>query len=606
MNPIHASTKIEASLPRVAEMATSGARAHVAAPVGVNATGVAGKSAAEATKLQQPAPTSEQKTAGKLRSVKSGFMMPAQLEFFGMLGGGALGWVAKRFGWERAQGGIAIAAHAPVKALRQTNLADVMQLPANLFKAASSEASTVGGAAAKWTEGLNDRAVGLLDKAKSGEKIVADKTHPLANSVGKKLDSFGETGFGQTVREKLHGFMQKRQVSAQTKHTTALANAHGAVTSETTGMWKSTKNFFKSAKPGEVDVKPLQEAVVDGIKASETMAGVDRTKHLTKLVETFDTQMRSGSLSGEVKARADNVMKHLQSALTSSKKLENYVATEAGAKIPALGEMVGKLAKSAGRIPLYNALLTVGIAAGIGAVLVTARGESKEAKAAFAKLNTQLADHPNSSFLKSVKAAQKTGKKWGLAKTGLHVAGEVTEGFMWMLPNGGGAGMMGAMMVPQLCEMLVPGNAMLGALEALDKSDKGQLQLRQADRIQIFAQLIGSIESVAKNGGQYNRLAKAVAGEMQERGFKYPDVVKLLGDDVAFGKFANEVSAKQKAETAKTAAEVKAVAPVVEKIPAIAARAPMLAAAPSNRIGVGATEAHHKGMVVDNRQLAMA
>ena len=581
-------------------------------PVAPTKTEIGTKAAAEANDARQAPQTAEQKAATKLQGVKTTFMMPAQYEFFGMLGGGGLGWIAKKLNWQRAQAAVEMVARAPVHGMRRTTLAESLQLPANILKEASNEAANVGGKAAPWAEAILKRssawrahAVGVRDAEgnviKDGlEQKIAKHAEPHLKRIGKHLDNLQETEFGKAAQKHLSGFMKSRHTSAINSHNAALEKAQQAVTTEKTGFITSAKNFITRTKPSapSAEVPAGLEELFADLKKAGTLSGTEKTKHLSGLIDSLEKQMRGDALEKGAKARAGEVMKHLQKALSSAGALETY--EHAVGNSATLRTMATALAKAGGRIPVFNALLSVGVTAGIGAVLVTAHGESKEAKAAFKKLNTELSDAPNSGFMKAVKAAQKKAGKWSSAKTGMRMVGEVAEGSMWMMPNGGGASMMGAMMLPQLCEMMVPGNTLLGALEALDKGDKGQVALKPSDRIQLMSQLIGSMDTVASHGGQYNRLAKAMAAEMQERGYKYHDLVQLLGNDAAFSKFAAEVGAKQQEEAANIAAEAKAAEPV--KAPSIASGP----TGPTTRIGVGAAEAHHKGMVVDNRQLAMA
>jgi hypothetical protein len=146
---------------------------------------------------------------------------------------------------------------------------------------------------------------------------------------------------------------------------------------------------------------------------------------------------------------------------------------------------------------------------------------------------------------------------WGVAKTGMKLTGVVADGAMWMLPGGGGMAMMGAVMLPQLCESLVPGNPTLGAYVALQKNERGELKLDTEAQTQAIRQLVGVMPAVAAQGGFYNRLAQPIAAEIVSRKMNTQQVIQLLGDNAAFTALSSEVAAKRaQAATAEAKAKV--------------------------------------------------
>lgn len=581
-----------------------GASAHSVAPA---TTEVVGKAAAEASDLRQPPLTSDQKTAQKMRDLKSKFMMPTTYDITGMLAGGALGWVAEKLNLPRMRATVAMVARAPIQALRETTLGTILHLPSNLFKAAGEEATHVdggaGGKVAGWAKSANAHSAELKTNAEDAERVIAGYAKPYGKVIGERLDSFGKgPGLGSAIREKLHGFINWRHTAASDRHGAAVDEAQKALKTEGMGLRQSVVNSITRNKPGSVDIGELQ-SVWDGLEKAKDYTGKAKTDHLHKVIFDLKGKVSASALTGEVltdeaKARAGNVMKHLEKALSSSKALATY---EVAAKNTAtLKTLVAVMAKSVGRLPIFNAFMAVALFCGVGAVAVAAHGESKQATEAFKKVSHVLADEPNSRFLKGIKAAQKSADHWSIPTTGVRMVGEVAEVAMWMSPGGGGKGMMAGLFLPGLYETLAPGNTVLGALEALDRSDKHQIVLQPSDRIHAMAEVIAVMPTVT-NHNAYNHLARGMAAEMQARNYTYKDVVRTLGHDAEFRKLASEISAKQEAEAAKVAAETKAAEPA-----AVAAPAPMVSAAPTNHISVGATKEYAGVVASDNRQHAIA
>jgi hypothetical protein len=203
---------------------------------------------------------------------------------------------------------------------------------------------------------------------------------------------------------------------------------------------------------------------------------------------------------------------------------------------------------------VFQVMMIAGTAAGIAATMIGSRAEKKETKVAFDNLMADMGGDVNSPFAKAVKATYKTKNKAGLAKTGLELASGVVEGVMWAAPGVGGLKMMGAMMVPQLCQSLVPECPTLGAHAALTKADAGELKIDAAARTDLWKQLIAISPNVAANGGMYNRLTTPIAKEFVARGLTAKQGAQLLNDEKAFTALASEIFAKQQAAKPAVAA----------------------------------------------------
>lgn len=518
-----------------------------------------------------------QTEVARLRSVKSTFMIPATLEIAGIFIGGALSWVTGKLGLQKATAAIGIALKAPVQALRNTSIADTFRLPANFLKAASQEATAAGEKASGWAEATAKRSVTLEQSAAAMESRASSFATPLRRTVGKSIEAFESTGVGKSLHGAVDRLMHSRKAAAFAKHDAVFEKAQTAMTTQASAGWKQSISGFFSRT-----FKRTQAATVEAGELSHIMHGLNAAKgnsaELKAVASQLESLMANKTLSAEATARAGNVSKHLGKLIGSAQALDTYGNAASGS----MRTMAKAMGKAVSRIPVFNALLTVGIAAGVGATIVAANAESKQAKEAFADLSNQLGNS-NSGFLQAVKKAQQSQGMMGKVKTGVKLVGEAADGIMFMLPGGGGMAMMGAVMVPQLCESLVPENKLLGAYVALKKNDAGELQLAPDGKVEAIRYLVAAMPAVAAKGGFYNRLSKPIAQEIVERNLSTADTIKLFGDEVAFTTLASEVAAKQ-AQTMTTEAKAKAANdnPETAKVPqhpaAVKAQAAMTSA----------------------------
>jgi hypothetical protein len=373
------------------------------------ATETAGKGAISASsKARSPHLDPTQQNVARLEGVKSAFMMPAQMEFFGMLGGGALGWVTNKFGWQRATAALGMLFKAPVQALRQSSLAEFFHVPANFLKAAATEASTAGGKAQGWAESATRQAKTLEKTAKQLDGRAASVLEPIGKSVGSSVGWFERTPVGKSLHSMFDSLMHGRKAAAIAKHEAVFAKAQGAFTTEASAGWRaSAGNFFSRIFKG------TQPATVPAGELSSMMHGLSAAKgdhaKLKAFAGNLETLIADGALSAEAKARAGNVAKHVGKLVGSAHAMETYGSAAGGS----MKTMVKAMGKAIGRVPVFNALLAVGITAGVGATMLAAKAESKEAKLAFDDLSDQLRSS-DSGFLDAVKKVQKSQGMWGI------------------------------------------------------------------------------------------------------------------------------------------------------------------------------------------------
>lgn len=542
----------------------------------------------------KPVLTDEQKRIQSLQNARSRLTAPFMGEFMGMAAGGATTWVAGKFNMTRAQTVLRAIFSAPFEALRETTFGTITQFPAHYMNAVARHASDASAGAIKrhaekaklitkettnaaeilggikaekvegayqakqWSEGAKAAADKLSHGAQSINARVAgsDTVKTLRSAIGNKLDWLEkETRFGSKLNEMFDGIMHRRSAAATARHGRAIAKAEAALTSEVPGFFRSIANFVTRAKPVTVEAGAL-EPVMKGIKSASQLSGEAKVTALKGLAEELETMLRTDAVKGQVAQRARNVAQHLTKAVSSATVAHTYEAA-AG---ESLRQMVKAMGRSLANVKVFPALMVLGAAAGLGATVLSAKAESKQAKATYQDLLSQFEGHEHSGFLKAVKSSYGKEKHSRLAKTGLEVVGGVADGAFMALPGGGGAAMMGAMMLPQICGTLVPDNPLLGAYEALKQSEAGKLQLPADQKLEMMKHMVAAMPSVEQHGGIYNRLVTPIAKEIEARKLSVREFVQLLADDGKFTAFAGEVNQKQQAKAEQVKAGKEALA----------------------------------------------
>lgn len=221
--------------------------------------------------------------------------------------------------------------------------------------------------------------------------------------------------------------------------------------------------------------------------------------------------------------------------------------------------LMNGMGRGAGKVSIFYALIGAGAIAGITAIGYKASAESRQAKQAFAALNKDLGGDTNSTFYRAVQAAQKSNHKSVLIRNGVKATGEVIDVAAWSTMGAGmvGGALFGAQMLTMKIDDFMPGNPFLGAYVALQKNDKGEIQLAPDGKVEAVRHLVAAMPAVAAKGGMYNRLAQPIAAEMVARNLSTQQIVQLLGNDAAFTQLSSEVEAKRaQAATADVKAKV--------------------------------------------------
>jgi len=432
-----------------------------------------------------------------------------------------------------------------------------LRLPSNVVKEAAREAAEVGGKAAGWAEASAKQSDTMLRSAKTAEAAIQKKLAPLGRGIERVADRIEATGLGKRSHSMLDGLIGQRRRASEMAHSKALQKAERALTSEAVGFRKGHHEFFTRTKAPTIDAGELAP-VMQALHASKDMSATAKAAHLQQTMMGLEMKMATaGAFEGEVAKRAQKAMKHISKVLGSAQAMENYEKAAGGS----FKTMLGVVGKAVGSIKVFHALIGLGAVAGIGAALVSAKGESKQADAAMQDFARDLEGNSSGALLKAAQNAQTNAKRWDIGKTGLKLVSEAADSIMWMNPHGAGLALMSAQMVPMFIEQLVPGNAPLGAYAALKKDDAGEVKLDNSARIQCIKQLSVLNPVVAAHGGEYSRQNRANASEMVERRMTAKQIVQLLADEDAYTKFTAEVAAKQEAQAKAATANDNAALP---------------------------------------------
>lgn len=525
--------------------------------------------------------TKDQARAATLQSVSSIAMAPTMIELGGMFGGGALGFL----GLNKAASFMKVVFAAPVEALRATALGDLMHLPANWFKAVAKHAPGMGARGERWAEAAQNKAARFEQLASARDAAAAKRTGDLFASVGKTLDGAQNTGAGGALHGFLSDVVQGRATAAGGRHAKALGAATEAATREGAGFFKRIGHFVMRTKPALVEAGALAPALSQ-LQMANALQGAQKAEHLGKLVSTLETQVAANAFSGEALHRANAVMKHATKAMKSAQAMDMFAKAGGSAKT-----MLGVFAKAATRIPVFNAMVMVGVGTGVMALGLRARGESKQAKAAFNDLLADIGEAGrDSDFAKAVKMAHRSQNGWATAKAGLETVGQVADGMMWLAPGGVGAAVITAQMLPVALSALVSDNPLLAAYKGLQQHEAGTLKFEHpSQQLGLVKQLVAAMPAASVHKGMGNALVTQSATEMLERKMSVKQMVQLLSNDTQFTQFLAEVSAKNEAQAAIAKAQHSAKATPVEVV-----GAPKMEV-PSTRITADARE--HKGMM---------
>jgi hypothetical protein len=501
----------------------------------------------EAVATVTPPPTAQDKKIKTLRGIQSKADMPFQMEFFGGIVGSVLAWIATKTGSLRARTIIKSITHAPVKALRNTTLSEFYKLPANYMKEVQGHA----------------RESAVL---KVVEQEVPKATERTWNPVkmwqnnSKRKEAITEAVKKYEVEGALEGLTLSG--SAAKAQSIAGTAATRAATLEKSGA-EFGKEFYKNSGNIFTPVKDSIKTWLEKVDGTSVGRGIE--------------------------------------SLTSKLPEKEWLK---GIRNKNVSGLASSLKNAGGKMSLFAAIIGVGVTAGIGATVLTARKESKEARDAIDGMAADIGDknHPLIASITKAHTSQKGKRTLGHT---MSVAGDVVNGALIAEVGGGTGGMpvfAASMALPMVGSMLVKDNPTLNAYANLKKADAGQIHFTPEEKVALVKQLVAVVPSVAAHGGEYNKLAAPVAEAIVAKNLSTRETMKLIANEAQFMALATEVADKQKAD----AAVVADAAPVAEK-PAIK---PMQHeahhAAGKPQMAIHAKDAHHQGTVATQQKAVSA
>ncbi|PZP84221.1 MAG: hypothetical protein DI582_09410 [Azospirillum brasilense] len=531
---------VEGFAPPISPQAARNGMAH---GVGVRPVQSAAGTALDASHARAAAKqqlTGEDKTIATLQGAQSNAFKLFGFEMFGgMLGGGLLGGAASKVGLKRTSVVLKTAFQAPTTALRKTEIGALHQFPSKFMEAASDIARETGGSAAGWADSAAKTAESLAEKGAAFGAKTHGVSDAVSSSVGKGLDRFAQTGVGKHADGVVEGLAGKYSGYLKGQQDKALSNANAAFTTEIPGFFGRIKNFVTRAKPATITAAPEMKGAMD-VLAKGDIEGAGKA-----VAEALKTE----GISNAAKAQGVRALDFIAKAGKAEASAVNFSAASGNGLKGALGAV----AKSAKRIPVFNAVIAGGIVAGIGATVLMTRKENRMAHEALDSLKADLggAEHPLYKQASTLTKTQ-TGRRW--LSTGMTTVGQgISIGTLNNMLSP--AYFVAEMGLPMVGDMLVPENAVLNAYASLKAVDDKKLQAPAEQRAFWVKQLIATVPEVAKNGGDRNKLAQAMAQELVKENKSVKEVLALINDRPAFVGMADSIAKKQ-AEAAAKAPEV--------------------------------------------------
>ena len=575
-------------------------------------------------------PTKEDKRIQRYQKVESVANTLYMGEFAGFLASLTIGAGAKRLGLTRTRSVLHAIFTAPFEALRETRLNELHQLPAHYMKAVHRHAQEAAQDAAlriikkankgkteaeiaeifantdwanfdysqlrggKTTKKIMDAAERNMESlSKSGEAFGAKVAGQMSGSTSKAdaalhqgLTSLSNTDAGRGAEGLVQRFINWRGEQRLKAHTKALGKAEHALTHETPDIFGKIKNFFTGRKPQVFsEHAALSEATNYMTAARNATDSAERATHMKLAYSSLEEAAKNAKGDKALLGRIGKVIDHVKKSGSAAESVHFLE----GMKAEGLSGMVKSLGKAGGRIPLFTALLGIGIAGGVGAKLLISRQQGRQEREALHQMIADIGDdnHPLVEAAKRSHLKQAGGRTFG---TGIAIAGDVLNGALASSPMGAGNGavLTAAMTLPMIGPMLVKENPLLNAYATLKQADEGKIDLPEGQKQLCVAQLVAALPNVAEHGGIYNRLVPPVAEAITAKNLTAGQTVKLLADEVQFTALAAEVSKKKQDEAAVVAAVAPETAvqaePASDKVVQTAPTVAPLAQEPAEKI----------------------
>ncbi len=488
----------------------------------------------EAVAAVTPVATVEDRKIKTLRGIQSNADIPFQMEFFGGIGGGILAWVATKTGSLRARTVIKSITHAPVKALRETKLNEFYKLPAHYMEQVRFHAheSAVYSIAEKQVPKA-ERTWNPVQAWKNSSARKEEITKAIASMDTKDAALAG-------VKNADKAAMMAENAASRAKNLEASGAKFGAT------FYEKTSSIFT----------PIKNSIKTGLGKLDTMSFGRGVEKLTNKLPSWKF------LDG---VRGKNV-----SGLASSFK------------------------RAGGRTSLFAAIIGLGVTAGVGATILTARKGSKEARKAIENITADIGD-PKDPLVVAITESYHTGHAKRTLGHTMSAAGDVVNGALIAEVGAGTGGMpvfAASMALPMVGSMLVKDDATLNAYANLKQADEMHVSLPAEQKVELVKQLISVVPSVAAHGGEYNKLTAPVAEAIVAKNLSTRDTMKLLANQTQFMSLAQEVFDQRNTEKETVADAVPETVAEKEKAPESHAAHPGAANGPQHELK---PLSHHEG-----------
>lgn len=526
--------------------------------------------------------SAEDRTIGRLQGTERNAWNLINFEFFGGVGATIFGGLAAKLGLKRSAVVAKSAFIAPTAALRKTTLAEWHQAPRHFMESVKGVAQdvatkTVDGQVAvdeaskahPWIAGAERKAEQLGKSGKAFGDRVGNVTGKVTGPIGRffgRITRFLSKTFPFLDRwsDGLANFGRRHTERGLTK---SMDKLKATFTTEKPGFWKSISNFFTRAKPATIETPQELHGILAHVSEAHGMTdAAARAAKLTEAKEALTKLAESKGISEGVAKHMGHVADALEHSHGLALSLEQHAAA-AGGGLMGLAKSVGQ---RIGRTSLLNAALTVGITAGVGAIMMSTHKENRVAREALKDMTADIGDASHPIIVEASKMHNKQGgRRWVAAGLNSAVQG-ITLGTLGNMSGGAIGGVMAAQMgLMGVGAMIVPENMLLNAYASLKQAEQGKMQLSPEQRTFFIKQLVGAVPAFAKQSGQYNTLLEPIAEKVAERNMSVRDTMRFIANQQQFVALASEVAATQKkaAEEALAAKQAAAAAPAAPATP---------------------------------------
>lgn len=473
---------------------------------------------------------------------------------------------------------------SPINALKNTEIGKINQFGLEFSKNAEELVRKAG-----------DDAQADRIAAKIPEKIKAASTSGeslfggIGKSISKALHAFDDTSIGRAIGKPIRAFANWREGVTANKQNALINNVIGV--ENKSGLFGIGMKAGTGAAPSAT-VPRVNTGGIAALRDSTNVSAFDtQIKHLQDTAMGFLHEANTATTKEAAQVARGHyetvrgMAESLQGAKVNMLAKNGHAGFKSASK--GLGSALSKLPKLAGRVSIFNAIVGVGIAAGIAASWLTTKRDNKLGKRALRDMAAdvygvsadQVTDdmmfganaHPlihEASVMyekqargRVISSATYTAGDLLLAGT-LRSTGMVSSGknqnalfdlHSPLLPI-----MAGQMALPALGQMMIPENQTLNAYAMLKKSEEIGQPLAPSDKMALVQQLMAAVPGIARHSGADNKFAPLIARELVSRNLSSKQIIHTIADPEAMVALSRDIAQKQQEAEEKAKAEHKA------------------------------------------------